>query len=287
MMQRSLWLGTQVLVAALLFSTWEAAAEPAIQWRAPAECPPQDALVSRVEDLLGDALKSNLTATTDVTRTRTAYRAQLRIESPTGIGERVLENASCDLLADSVALVIALASQAEPPRSERLTWTVSAHVAGLLGPLPHAGLGFGADVAVEGLAALRVAFSGSYYLPQSKTFADGPEGADFNLVAFGARVCRLWSFDAFDLAPCLGAELYHMSARGFGGEEGLPGQTTFWGPAAGIFARVRLLDAFAIHLAADGVVPLSRRSFVYSDVGQLHRASALALQLLVAAEVRF
>jgi len=44
---------------------------------------------------------------------------------------------------------------------------------------------------------------------------------------------------------------------------------------------------FAVYLVADGVAPLYRRRFVFSDVGEVYRPSAVAVELLGAVEVRF
>jgi hypothetical protein len=274
-----------------------AASELALEWSAPTDCPGRDELEARVSRLVGGAVKSNLTAATDVTRTADAYRAHLRIISAAGFGERVLENRRCELLTDSVALVIALSATSSPDSandngmrdepSEGVTLAGSAHASVLSGTLPNPAFGIGAGVSMEGLAALRFELRGSYYFRQSKTFDNSVVGGSFGLIAFGARGCRVWSFGAWELGPCVGAQVYHVAATGFGGEVVRHGDATWGGPALGVFGRLRIVKAFAIYVAADGVVALARRSFVFSDVGELHRASALALQLLVAPEVRF
>jgi hypothetical protein len=51
--------------------------------------------------------------------------------------------------------------------------------------------------------------------------------------------------------------------------------------------RSWLSEHFGVGIAADGFVPVSRRQFVFDDVGILHRPSAIALQVLLASEVRF
>jgi hypothetical protein len=283
-----LWLGTARSVSA---------SELAIDWRAPPECPDQAELVSRVSRLLGGVVKSNLTAATDVTRAGDAYRARLRITSSAGFGERTLENTRCEILTDSVALVIALSAAPSPglksdgetaQGGEDLALAVSAHGTAVSGPLPRVAVGVGGALAVEALSALRFELSGTYYGGQSKAFDQTTLGGNFNLLRFGARGCRIWSFGAFAFGPCLGAEIYYLTASGFGGVAKHDGEAIVWGPALGVFGRLRLLTAFAIYLAADGVAPVSRRVFVFSDVvGPLHRTSAVAFQLFIAPEVRF
>jgi hypothetical protein len=266
-----------------------AASELAIDWNAPTECPSKADMVSRVERSLSDApAQAALTATANVTRTSGTYRATLRIQSTAGSGERTLENANCEILADSIALVIALsAADTLASQARRLTLALSAHATAVSGPLPSLALGGGAGLALEGFWALRVELSGTYYAPQSSTYEQTVVGASFDLLRFGARACRLWSAGHFDLAPCLGAQLYRIAGNGFGGVRYSNGSAYVWGPALGVFARLRLYSIVAAVLAADATLPVSRQTFVYTDLGPLHRPAALALQLFIGPEVRF
>jgi hypothetical protein len=237
-------------------------------------------------------VKSNLTAATDVTRAGDAYRARLRITSAAGFGERTLENTRCEILTDSIALVIALSAApsrelASDDAGERLSIGISARASVVFGPLPRVAPSVGGAFSVEGISALRFEISGTYYAPQSATFDRTTLGGRFRLMSFGARGCRTWSVGAFSFGPCLGAEIYYIRASGFGGAIRLDGEATLWGPAIELFARLQLLKEFAIYLAADGVAPIDRRRFVFSDVGPLHRPSAVAFQLFIAPEVRF
>ena len=141
---------------------------------------------------------------------------------------------------------------------------------------------------LEDLAALRLELSGSYYAKQSLALPQMDVGGDFKLLRFGARVCRVWALGAFDLAPCLGAQFYRIKGVGFGANALThSGQNLVWGPALGVFGRLRLLESFAIYIAADGVIAISTRSFVVAGVAELHRASSFAFQLFVAPEVLF
>jgi hypothetical protein len=240
-------------------------------------------------------MQPSLSASAEVTQTERAYRARVRIAHAGRVGERLLEHDRCDVLADSVALVISLsASAGDSVRAERVdaprsrpVFTLAAQAVALFGALPSPGLGIGGALAAEDIASLRFELRGAYFLPQSTTFEPGGPGATFRLFALGARGCRTWSFGAFDLAPCIGADVYRMAASGFGGSPSLDGSATWWGPAFGALSRVRLVKAFAIYIAVEGIVPITRRRFVFADVGQLHRAGPIALQLILAPEVRF
>jgi len=271
------------------------AADAQIEWHAPPECPDRAAFVSRVNRLLGNSMQSNLRAVTDVTRTTHGYRAQLRtVASATGSGERVLEHARCDMLADSVAVVIAL-TVATPRDALGNAEVAHLRVAGealvstLFGTLPKPAFGIGAGLALE-LPSLRFELRGAFYLPQSATFAGMQLGATFNAVSFAARGCWLTSVGPFQLGPCVGIDVYHVRASGFGSEAEVvtvSGRETSWAPALGAFGRLRLARAFGIVIVAEAAMPTSRHRFVFADVGPLHRASLIAAQLLIAPEVQF
>jgi hypothetical protein len=273
-----------------------AASEVVVEWTAPPECPDQADMVDLVERALGDTSNANLTATAKVTRSAGLFRAQVLITSSAGFGQRILENPRCELLAESVALVIALstpqyAAPRRKPAHERsdggLAAALSAHAAAVVGPLPRLAIGAGGTLAVEGFAALRLELSGTYYAHQTSRFDEMNIGARFRLIGFGARGCRLWTLGPFELAPCLGAQFYAITGKGFGGMVSHDGGSLLWGPTLGVLGRLRLLPQLAFILAADGVVPVSRRRFVFSDVGRLHRPSAFAFQLFAGPEVRF
>jgi hypothetical protein len=234
-------------------------------------------------------MQSNLSAITDVTRTADGYRARMRTSSPKGSGERVLEDARCDVLADSVAVVIALTvatpqDQLRPGEAARLRVAISAHVSVLFGTLPKPAVGLGGAIALEA-PSLRFELRGAFQLPQT-TFADAELGAQFSAVSFAARVCWMSSIGAFELGPCIGADVQYVSASAFGGDT-LTGHATSWAPALGVFGRVRLAQAFGIVVVAEGAVPTSRRHFVFTDAPPLHRASVVSGLLLIAPEVQF
>jgi hypothetical protein len=270
-----------------------AASELPIVWTAPADCPDRADMLSRVEASMGDdGVPAGLRVTADVSRAADLFRARVSIRSDNGTGQRVLENRDCDLLADSVALVIAL-SASDSSRDHRdggdegLTLALSAHATAASGPLPALALGVGGALAIEGLSALRLELSGSYYASQTSTYDQMNVGAGFRLLRFGARGCRLWTVGLFELAPCLGVQVYRIEGKGFGGMRGTDGHAYLWGPALGVFGRLRVSRGFALAIAADAMLPVSRQRFVYTDVGPLHRPDVFAFQLFISPEVRF
>jgi hypothetical protein len=293
-MKRTLLAGTGALCLALSWSLRSSAqrahaAELRIDWTAPPECPTARDLRMRVMNLLDSVPHPSLLATIEVTRSAQGYRAHVVLRGPSGFGERRLEDARCDVLVDSVAVLLALSipspASSDTERALSLVLRPEARVSS--GPLPLPAAGVGAAIAVEGLASFRLELHGGYYVPQSTTFEQTTLGSDFQLLTVGACICRLWSLQSVQWGPCLGAEVHHVSASGFGGVNQRPGSTTFWGPSLQLFARAQLSPMFGISVAIEGAVPITRPQFVFSDVGPLHRVGAVALQASVGPEVRF
>jgi hypothetical protein len=201
-----------------------------------------------------------------------------------------LEEARCDVLAESVAVLIALSVPSPPtPDTSRDVslglWPQARLSSGLL---PRMAAGGAVAIAIEALDSVRLELSGAYFSPQSTTFEQTTLGGHFELFTVSASICRLWRFSAVQCGPCVGAEVHHVSAAGFGGATRRPGSTTWWGPSLRLFGRVQLLPVLGINIAVEGTVPVFRPQFVFSDVvGELHRVGALALQLSIGPEVRF
>lgn len=291
-MKWTLRAASHAICLALLLSTSARvarAAELRIDWRAPAECPSASHVKAHALTLLDGAVHSSLIAEVEVTEREGSYRAHIVLRGPNGFGERDIEDRRCDVLADSVAVLIALST---PPSARVDTgsgWALALRPEArvLFGTLPRSAAGVGGAIAIEGVASLRLELHGTFYVPQSSTFAGTSLGGRFQLLTAGASLCRTWSFGRFNGGPCLGAQLHYISASGFGGDVELPGSTSFWGPSLRLFGSVQLWSFLSIHVSAEGMVPVSRPQFVFSDLGPLHRVSDVALQVSAGPEVRF
>jgi hypothetical protein len=265
------------------------AADLRIDWSAPAECSSGSDLKARIVELMGGAVHSDLRAIIEVTRDNGSYRAHVVMRNSSGYGERWLQDSRCDILRDSVALLIALSlpSRVTPDAGSGLALALSPEGRISSGSLPLVAAGFGGSIAIEGLASLRLAVHGTYYLPQTTTFDRTTIGGNFQLFAFGAGICRLWRIGPLAAGPCIGAAFHHIGSSGFGGMTQLPGSASWWAPSLGIFGRAQLLPAFGINMSVEAMVAMSRPRFVFSDFGELHRISAIALQVSLGPEVRF
>jgi hypothetical protein len=291
-MKRTLRAASHAICLALLMSTTArsaSAAELRLDWQAPAACPSASDLKAHAVELLGGAVHSNLTAEVEVTRRERSYHAHIILRGPNGFGERYIEDQRCDVLADSVAVLIAL-SIPPPARTDtqtKLALIIRPEARASFGALPLLATGVGGAIALEGVASLRLELHGAYFFPQSSTFAGTSLGGRFRLVTAGANLCRTWRFGRVHAGPCVGAQLHHVSASGFGGDVQLPGSTSWWGPTLRLFARVQLWSFLSVHVWVEGMVPVSRPQFVFSDLGELHRVSAVALQASAGPEVQF
>ncbi|HET8940117.1 MAG TPA: hypothetical protein VFN67_42035, partial [Polyangiales bacterium] len=232
-----------------------------------------------------------LSATVNVTKRKNGYRAVLRFRDQQRVGERTLEDPQCDMLAESVALVIALSagdgSAGNDITGKRLQLTLSAYGIAVIGPLPNVAWGAGMSIALEGIANLRWEISGSYYAEQTVSYGQMNVGAFFRMFRVAARGCRAWSIDAVDLMPCLGAALYRVDGQGFGGRLQKSGGAYVWGPELSVLIRLRLSRHFAVQLSTGAALAMSRQRFTYNDLGPLHRPAPFAYQLLIAPEVLF
>jgi hypothetical protein len=87
-----------------------------IRWTAPANCPSGDAVRQRVLSLASPSVV--LDASADVTEVAEGFRADLQVKVGPAVGSRVIVLPTCDELAQSVAVILAMsatADRSEPP----------------------------------------------------------------------------------------------------------------------------------------------------------------------------
>ena len=86
-----------------------------LRWNAPPSCPSGEVVRSRVLQLVGPHV--TLEASASVTEAQGTYRAALKVRAGESVGERTVDAASCEALADAVAVVVAMAgtTMASPP----------------------------------------------------------------------------------------------------------------------------------------------------------------------------
>jgi hypothetical protein len=270
----------------LSFPRVVAASQHTITWTAPAECPTESEVRARARRLLESDVEANASASVEVDRAGDGYRARIHFSSTEGSGQRLLDDARCDRLADEVALVFALSSPARSkPAISPIRWMIGVRLGGVLGPLPALAPAAATSLALE-VSQLRFELHAGYGLPQTAALRDDVLSGRFRLAAVGARAGGVLRFGRAELVPTAGVEVVYISATGHGGETSQTGYAASWGPALGVLVRLRVSDHWAFGVAADGFTLLARSRFVFRDAGPLHRPAAVALSLGGLAEFR-
>lgn len=289
-----------------------------LDWSAPKGCPSGDEVSARTAARLPP--DARVTAKGRVTSVGGHYKLSLEIESK---GERVLEAPTCDALASSAAVVLAMsfepapppateketpaaapARDPEPPRPERpsspppaghrRTFGARLHAIGDVGTLPSAGAGGGLALGFDPIARLHLEVTGNVWGAQDGTLSsDASRGATFQLVTAGARGCWVLTRPV-TLAPCLGAEAMVLSAHGFGANRPSDATSIGWAPDATLMLGLPLGPHLVLRAGVGASAPTSRQAFVIAsgtspDVvdGIVHRPAAVVARGWLGPEVVF
>lgn len=91
----------------------EVAAAVQLSWTAPSQCPPASKVREGIASLLGDATAvaaaSEVRVVAEVVTEATAYRLNLRVETPSGQTTKTMSGTHCEVLVDATALISAIA----------------------------------------------------------------------------------------------------------------------------------------------------------------------------------
>jgi len=309
---RTLALFGPALLASLLAASVTRAREGDvdIRWAAPGECPSSADLQERVTSRIPRA--SAVRARGRVERAAGAWRLALDIETPSSRGERTLEASTCDALASSAAVVIAMsitpvAEQPNPapappsgpvpppdrvaePAARRVPaparFLVRGHLIGDAGTLPSAALGGGLAAGVRVSHALSLEAGASLFASQDGTVDGTARGASFTLLSADVRGCWVLT-RRLELAPCLGVAVDRVSATGFGAARVAETFALRWAPEALLALGVPIAGFLTVRAGLGAQAPMSRQSFVINAAGTVHRPDAIALRGWVGPEVRF
>lgn len=243
------------------------------------------------------------------------YRATLDIETARARGERVLEADSCEALARSTAVVVAMAvapeqkeatpptapaptaverqaeRQAEPDAAPRKASDGAASVALRVEAaadsalLPSLAAGGGLALGVRATDKLRFEARAAMFAQQEERAFDD-RGANFSLASGGARACYALTHDV-ELAPCAGIDVSAVGASGFGAQRVTEGTAWVVSPEALLAFRVPLPGPISVVAAAGVLAPLSRESFVITGRGTVHEIPSVLARAFVGPEVRF
>jgi hypothetical protein len=133
----------------------------------------------------------------------------------------------------------------------------------------------------------RFELGGAFYGGQRQTAPAGAAGADFSLVAAGARGCVAVLRSAVEASPCLGADASFVSARGFGADHNYATGGAWVSAAGGLLVAVPIARWLAIRGQAEATVPFARPRFVVENDGTVYRPPTLGARATIGAELRF
>ena len=208
-----------------------------LDWQAPAGCPQAEIVTARATQLLGaDAVNEAIEVgarVTQPTADHAGWSVSLRLSQAGVDSQRVLSAASCDELADAVALVISMAIREpeivpSPPHPDRPPIPISsaeedppavrawARLVMDLGSFDAANLGAAIGATVR-TGAWFGQLEASYWPPVSISApASADKGAALSLVAGAARLCVLPELDATGvrIGPCAALEIGRLAGEG-------------------------------------------------------------------------
>ena len=316
------------ITAAAALLAVRAEADPqglSLAWEAPPECPSRAAVLRAVSDARGDAAGARpLDVAVTVRRAGARWRAAVRTRGDAQEGERALEARSCARLSQAVALVVALAMDAEPEPTTDISRHTDATPAqpvlfvedGELPPvlqrrrptarrpaatgvsvglsaravidgatLPEATGGFGLGLRVgRGLFEARLDVGAL-----ATRRAQGPRPnarADFGWWYVDALGC-VRAGRRFEASACVGAEVALVTARAQGFVQSLGDDAVAVGAVLRLTGGVAVTRSLTVSIEPELMAPVTRLRWEVAGVGALHALPAVVLRGAVAATVRW
>jgi hypothetical protein len=111
------------------------------------------------------------------------------------------------------------------------------------------------------------------------------EGAELDRMTGQLVICRAWRSGPFELAPCLGLALEHLTARGFGQRVSPESRQAVWpAPSAGAVAEWYPVQFLALFAGLTGYLELSRPRLVIEGLGEIRQLSPVAAGAVIGVE---
>jgi hypothetical protein len=158
-----------------------------------------------------------------------------------------------------------------------------------LGPLPHPALGLGLGVGMR-YESWRVLLAGNLFAAQTVNVPDQGSalGAELKRMTGQIVICRGSRWRRFEVSPCLGLALEHMSVRGFGeGVSPSTSQAVWPAPSMGAVAHWHAMESLAFFTGATACLELSRPHVVIEGLWELAQLSRTAVGLAAGLEWSF
>jgi hypothetical protein len=278
-----------------------------VHWSGPEGCPGEAAVRRRVLELAAPG--AGLDADVVVTEAEGRFRAALHVRTGPSLGERFLDETSCERLAESAAVILAMSGTpletvalSPPPPSPRARVApaappvappqtivrIRAHASVDVGTLPAPTLGGGIAVAFTPGDRIAIGLAGTIWVEQTATVASlANQGARFSLLTGDATGCYGFHGSTFEVSPCAVLELAHLTATGVGESQKLSPTATWLAVGVGAAVRWEVARHFALVAELDGLVPTQGQSFVLEPHGTVHTIGPVAGRGYFGPEVRF
>jgi uncharacterized membrane protein YgdD (TMEM256/DUF423 family) len=268
----------------------------AIVWAAPPECPSDRDVRRAIADLLLSADKVDKSPTpvpqfeAVVTRASAGYELNVRVISSTGREVKSLNGATCAMVADAFALIVAFAidpnlpgvphapvppplepvapvsrapagpAAETPTPSAPLPLALGASVGTSVGALPFPSVGLGATAALGRRPRWELGFS--YWPERSAELAVRAGQAVVGVRLLAARTSACLPFAGLAFEACAAIDAGSMQAAATGPVSNATTGRSWWvSPSAGVAVRIPLTGALGLRLRLDLAVPLFRPAF--------------------------
>jgi hypothetical protein len=129
--------------------------------------------------------------------------------------------------------------------------------------------------------------SGRISLSQSVTDSDagGDFGAELERMTGEIAICHGFRGGRWEISPCIGVAIEHLSAQGFGeGVSPSSERATWLAPGAGAVGHFYALESLAFFMSVTGYVELSRPRLVIEGLGEVTQLKPAALGATIGVE---
>jgi len=155
-----------------------------------------------------------------------------------------------------------------------------------LGPLPNPSVGTGLGIGAR-YESWRVLLAGYVYRGQTVDAESGEfgAGADLDRMSGQLTLCRGWRSAHFEIAPCLGLALEHLTAQGFGQGVSPESERALWlAPSAGAVGHWYPLKSLAFFAGITGYLELARPRLVIEGLGEVRQLAPGAAGAVIGVE---
>ena len=296
-------------------------------WDAPAGCPDRSKIDADLARFLAHGAQHDdapVVIDARVTKDGEKFVLTLGVRASAGTIEKTMRADDCKVLASAVALVVAVlldpTAVVETVERERVApppvgsppivtpraptpkpkptpkptpesrldvqGLVRPFVAGSFGPLPRFGVATGGILGVR-IGRARIEALAIWDAPQRARASGVDAGARLDLWAVGPRGCFAPRWRTLEVPVCAGGEIGRIRGRGYGLSVSRRARATWAAFTAGAALLWVPLRWIAVGGGVDGVVALTRPSFVIDDIGRVHRPRPAGMRIHAGLELRF